>query len=378
MRCLFAGVVATFALVVAGAGRAQACDSTMQQPAVRQLMGALDRVAAVGPVWDDYDPGNHPVVLLAQDRDTTHAVCAAVWRRGREPIVLPVGQRIRLMTALYGLWDGDPPGPHPVVGNGDIAATMTTIPPELERAIRSTGNSRAVVLLAPVRFDELGALGRALAAMHADPVVLGTQLVVHEGYHLHSQIPVWLDQSHRYAWPRWDVQPDRKQLVGRCYGGSPAVEAAVRDETTALLAAWDLLSSERSPSRDSLAREKARSFIALRRARYALVDSMRVGSPTGPESCERAENTMELEEGAPQWIAYETAVRAGVMSLDGAGRSSNENFYTTGVFQLWIMERLLGNERVRELSSRLTRAESPTAPTGSIFAAFEATIGDQR
>jgi hypothetical protein len=187
---------------------------------------------------------------------------------------------------------------------------------------------------------------------------------------LHSQIPTWFDQAHPYAWPRWDRQPDRKELVARCYAGTPAVAAALRDETAALLTAWDGLNGERTPERDSAARESARSFVRLRRARYALADSVRIASPGGSVSCERAENVMELEEGAPQWMAYATAVRAGVMGIEGVGRVNGESFYTTGVFQLWIMERLMAADAFRAVTARITRAESPDAPTGSIFAVF--------
>jgi hypothetical protein len=80
--------------------------------------------------------------------------------------------------------------------------------------------------------------------------------------------------------------------------------------------------------------QRAQRFIDVRRERYKLLDGVTAASPAGPMSCAAAEDLMELEEGAPQWMAYETAVRAGVMKVEEAGRSANDKFYVSGTFQL--------------------------------------------
>src|SRR5207253_808488 len=101
-----------------------------------------------------------------------------------------------MSTPLYGMWNGDRPGSRPTANGRLIQTALISIPAELEKVLRDLGYSRAILLTAPIRFDQLGALGKALAAMHANPTVVATQLAVHESYHLHSQIPVWLDQPH--------------------------------------------------------------------------------------------------------------------------------------------------------------------------------------
>ncbi|NOT10130.1 MAG: hypothetical protein HOP28_18205 [Gemmatimonadales bacterium] len=364
-------------LLLASRLAAQDCTVTMAAPEVRSLAAALDKAAAVGPVWSDYTIANHPVVFVSQTPDTTASVCASVWRFRKPPVVVAMSRRVRFSTPLYGMWNGDSVRRDPSQGNAGIASSLRPIPPELEQVLRGMGEIRVVFLPVPLRFETLGALGRSLQAMKIDPTLMMSQLAVHESYHLHSQIPTWLGQPGRYDWPAWDVQPDRKALVEQCYAGTPAVTDLRRREMEALLAAWDTLMAERSAASDARAIASAKTFISTRRERYALLAAVTIPSPAGPVSCERAEDVMELEEGAPQWMAYVTAVRAGLMQATQVGRASNESFYVTGTFQLWILERLLGNSAMRALTKKITRAARPDGPEGAIFQRFSAIVDDE-
>ena len=321
------------ALLVGIEARAQSCEAMPRRIEVVTLSRALGAASAVGPVWSDFTLADHPVIFLDQPADTAARGCATIWRAGSELRAVALTQRVRLSTPLYGMWNGEPPGPNPNANGTAIAATVSRLPPELEAEMRRLGYSRAIILPVPLRFEALGSLGKALVAMHADPTVMLTQLAVHESYHLHSQIPVWLDQPHQYDWPRWDVQPDRKVLVEQCYA-APGVMTAHRAELAALLSAWDLVADSAQRFDSAAVRSAAQRFIALRHERYRILDSVRVPSPSGPLPCSVAENLMELEEGAPQWMSYDTAVRAGVMQVSQAGRSANDAFYVSGTFQL--------------------------------------------
>ena len=346
----------------------------LRLPEVERLVAALDAAARVGPVWSDYTLANHAVVLLDQRADTLRPACAAIWRAAAPPTTRGLRRRVDLATPLYGMWNGDPVGPRPLPNGPLITKTLSTLPPELEADLRAGGIARAIMLQVPVRFEDIGSLGKALAGMRIDPVSMLTQLAVHESYHLHSQIAVWLDQPHMYSWPSWDVQPDRKKVVDLCYNGSPAIAQTLDAELTALLAAWDL-ARDTVPHSEAGVSRAARRFIELRRRRYMLLDGSTVPSPVGPLPCSTAEDLLELEEGAPQWMAYETAVRAGVMKAEAAGRSSSEKFYVSGTFQLWILNRLLGDTAMRRLTSEITRAPSMTDSKGAIFRVFARHFG---
>ena len=84
---------------------------------------------------------------------------------------------------------------------------------------------------------------------------------------------------------------------------------------------------------------------------------------------------MELEEGAPQWMGYVTALRAGLITVESVGQSASEPFYVSGTLQLWILERLLGAEKMRALTGEITRSTGPSGPNGAIFGRFAAQVG---
>jgi len=350
---------------------AQDCRTAMTAPEVTAFIAGLDATAAVGSVWSDYTIANHPVVVISQPADTLLTPCAAIWRYRKPPVVVALSSRVRYSTPLYGMWNVDSITVPLGTGNSAVAGTLRRLPREAERALLDMGERRAVFLPVPLRLETLGAFGKTLQDMKVDVRTILLQLAVHESYHLHSQIPVWLGQATRYTWPAWDVQPDRQALAQRCYRDTPAVAAAHARELQLLIAAWDSLVRSPAATARSAALARARQFVEARRARYAMVDSIRISSPSGPVSCERAENLMELEEGAPQWMAYATLTAAGLMNEQTAGRSASEAFYVSGTFQLWILQRLLGRDAMRALSREITQASGPDS---LVFARFSAVV----
>jgi hypothetical protein len=372
MRSFLAG---SLAAILAGPsiGLAQAC-ADLDLPEARSLVAALDTMAGVPPVWSDFTIANHPIVLVSQGTDANAAGCAGIWRHRRTLEVVPIDRAVRFSTPLYGMWNGDPVGPRARMKQLPGTSDPPTVPAALERALRAGGDTRAVIIPAILDLDRLGALGSALRQARVDPVNVLAPIAVHESYHLHSQFPAWLDQQGRYDWPAWDIQPDRRAIVARCYGGSDAVRTALKTEMAALEQAW--LSSIEAADDDARARvrEQGRAFVDARWARYAMLDTMRVPSPEGPVSCERAEDVMELQEGATQWIGFATAVRAGVVGERSAGRSQAEAFYVMGPFQLLVMQHLLGDERMGEVTRAITRSQQPSGPDGALFGRFAALV----
>jgi hypothetical protein len=336
-----------------------------------RTLRAFDRVADVAPVWDDYSPARHPVLVLA---DSTHQgrpgspICAAIWRNGKplERFELPV--RPTRSTPLYGMVSTVPVQPHV-----DIAQTgLRPVDPGVAAALRDRGITRVVFLNVPLNFSALGRLGEMLANGGADPVVIHADLAVHESFHLHAQFPTWLSQPATYTWPAWDVQPDRIQLR-RCYDGSPELISAFNAEHQALIAAYDALFGA---TRDSIAALRhARRAVELRAARRVLQDTMRVSQGTERITCGRAEDLMELEEGSVQWIGHATTERAGLTTMAThrgpyAG-SQPERFYQTGPLQWWILQGLLGRDAVHRMTTQLARAPGPDVRSGSVFALFD-------
>lgn len=374
MRSRFVALAAIASFAPAVAAPAQDC-ATFDQPDARRLVAALDTMAAVPPVWGTFTIANHPIVLVSQSTTPEEPACAAIWRHRRPLQVLTVERGVRFSTPLYGMWNGDPVGPNARVRQLPGTGDSPTIPPALERALRGGGDTRVVIIHAILDFDRMGALGDAMRQMRADPVRLLAPIAVHESYHLHSQFPAWLDQPGRYAWPAWDVQPDRRALVAQCYNGSDAIKAALRAEMAALEKAWLSSLTARDDTSRTRVREESRAFIDARHARYALLDTVRIGSPGAPLTCEQAEDVMELQEGVSQWIGFATAVRAGVVAPASAGRQSAEAFYVMGLFQLDILRNLLGNDEMIRISDGVSRSHQSSGREGAVFGRFQALVG---
>jgi hypothetical protein len=367
-------VALSILLLLARPLAAQGCDR-LHGDESRELIAALDRAAAVEPIWDEYTFANHPIVLIAQSRDTLQPSCAAIWRYGKPLEVVPASRGMRMSTPLYALWNVDSIGPRADDGNKGIAGALRRAPRELENALRKSGETRAVMLPSPLYLDSIGNLGRALSTMGVKIVPMLAQLAVHESFHLHSQMPSWLDQRQRDRWPAWDRQPDRRTLVAQCYRAAGSVSDKHKQELDALKRAWQSLWNAPTAQSRATAIAAAREFIAARIERYRLVDSVRIPSPPGADiPCRRAEDIMELEEGAPQWIGHSTLVRAGVMTYASVGVAAGEPFYDSGMLQLWILEQLLGAEGVRRLTGSIARSRSPENPDATIFSLFQATV----
>jgi hypothetical protein len=301
--------------------------------------------------------------------------CARIWRYKRPPQEISLSSGVRLSTPLYAMWNGDAVGKNPNQVNAGITTALRPVPRELEEALRAGGDTRAVIVPVPLRYEDLGNFGKALQSMNVKTTPMLAQIAVHESYHLHSQIPSWLDQPRRYDWPAWDMQPDRRTLVERCYNAAGAVHDTHKKELASLQRAWRLLMGTRDATSDARAIADARAFIAARRERYVLLGGVTVPSPPAvPVSCERAEDVMELEEGAPQWIGYATALNAGLISVAQVGSGGSEAFYASGTWQLWIIERLIGADSMRAVTRDIGRSAQPSGPNGAVFGRFTAIV----
>jgi hypothetical protein len=338
-------------------------------------------VAAVGPLWDDYSLELHALLLIA---DSTHRgrpetpVCAAIWRAGRPLEILELPARPGFSTPLYGMISLDSIGPRAIPNAGALASTMRKVAPGVEAALRARGITRLVVLAVPLDLGRLGSLGEMLKRMKADPALIHADLAVHESFHLHAQFPTWLDQPGTYSWPGWDVQPDRPELRDRCYAGSPAIASALESELAALVAAFDAVSNDSLPRNGAVGLQHARRFVELRAARRRLLDTATVSQNERRISCAYAEDLMELEEGAVQWIGHATTVRAGLTTMAKLRRSyagaQPEAFYRTGPLQLWVLDGLLGSETMRRITASIARSAAWGPPHGGVFAEFEEQI----
>lgn len=358
------------------------CTDARSDPQVIALVAALDRVAAVPPVWDDFKVANHPVLFLLDSTyrgAVTTPVCALVWRSGAALQVLELATRPGLSTPLYGFISLDPTGSRAQPNSEAVVAASRRIGVEDAGRLRAAGVSRAVALPVPLDFAQLGAFGEALRKSGADPILIQVDLAVHEGFHLQVQFPAWMDQPRTHAWPAWDLQPDRREFREKCYAGTSAVAAAFATEVGALLDAFDALYGDPSARDTVTARRHAQRFVTARIERHALLDTTTIKQGDGRIGCGLAEDIIELEEGTAQWIAHATLAGAGLRTLatwrGSYAAAQPDAFYRTGPLQLWVLRALVGTEEVWRLTSALARSVGPEA---GVFAEFAARSAGRR
>ena len=329
-----------------------ACDVFFASPGLQRILGMLDKLATIDAApWLDYRTEQHPVVLLGPDQPAP-PTCALVWR-GHELARLALAEPVEMKTGPFRFWTSDPIGPHAVPAMKGLGELMASAPQDLATALASIGVTRAMML----RIDfEQGPLAKLdLSRYFSSFDVLRFLWVVHETFHLYSQFPVWLDQPARYAWPAWDHQPSRPELVATCYGGKDAPFA--KDERAALFEAYGAVYRRSDRTAACTAVQK---FLAARAARYASLADARVATAETPIGCEQAEAIMELEEGVPSFIANVIALDLGVVSLDqidaGFQQPLAEPFYGHGAFELMVLRRLLDRDALRAATERITKS----------------------
>ncbi|HYR09817.1 MAG TPA: hypothetical protein VEQ60_18730, partial [Longimicrobium sp.] len=329
--------VAVIGTVPRPAEAQRSCSAAFADSLSVRTLRAFERVAAVPPVWDDYTLAHHPLLLLADSAyrgNPGTPVCAGIWRMGAPLEIIQLAARPPFSSPLYGMIDSDSVGSGAIESAAELDVVRRPAPAAVAAQLRARGITRVVALNVPLDFGRLGRLGEMLRSGNADPALMHADLAVHESFHLHSQYPTWLAQSRAYAWPAWDLQPDRAELRERCYAGSPGLARALETELQALVAAFDAVAVDSARRDVSLGLHHARRFVELRRARRALQDTMTVARGGGRISCGLAEDVMELEEGTSMWIGHATTVRAGLTTaaaLRGMYAGQNpEPFYQLG------------------------------------------------
>lgn len=365
---ILSGLVATSATPVHGQA---ACTGAFTDSTSMRTLDALDRLAAVAPVWDTYSIARHPLLLVAdrgEDAGRKDSTCVAVWRAGRGLDVVGVAERPHFSTPLYGMLQA-------VRGVTPIDGPVRPAPEALSRALLARGVERAVVVAVPLRFETLGRLGEMLGKARADPAMIIADIAVHESFHLHVQMPRWWGEFSPYAWPGWDVQPSRDETRRICYSGSAALAAALAEEIDALIAAFDMLAGGQGKAERQRGVEHARRFVALRGQRRSMQDTLTVTQGTSRIRCDRAEDLLELEEGVPQWVGHASREAAGLATLPSlrgsyAG-SQPDQFYRTGPLQLWVMRALVGDQALHAITQSMARAPSPEE---TLFAHFTAAV----
>jgi hypothetical protein len=297
------------------------CQAVWSDEAAREVaQGLASATGSARPVWHGYDLGDGSYVVHAGPSDSGTA-CLGLWRDGRAVAFASLAAEPALLTPLYGYyfapdWHGSP---------DEAIIHRATQPPAIRAWLEGLGVESAVIL--PVNVQDF-------------PIELSAfdklQVAIHEGFHLFVQAPRWYASTG--PWPAWDRQPDRAG-VRACYSATQAAEAAIQEERATLVQLVDHLLDGDSAG----ACRAGATFLARRRARYAMLADVRVARADGtPTGCREAEALMELEEGTADYASWTVLYDLGQTSRERLRRRyqamQNDMYYLTGAMQLHAMQ----------------------------------------
>src|SRR5687767_117074 len=129
------------ALALAVPAHAQStCDRAFSDSTALRDLHAINRVAAIPPIWHGYTLEHHPLLLIA---DTTFhgrpatPVCAAIWRANKPLQIMELAVRPRFSTPLYALINLDSIGPR--ANAATMAGAFPPVDPRVAARLREVG-----------------------------------------------------------------------------------------------------------------------------------------------------------------------------------------------------------------------------------------------
>ncbi len=317
-------------------GDATGCERELASPPFRALLSDLGEARNAPEVWPDYRLADSDLLLEWRGED---ASCVAHWSAGEIVAVA------RASTPV-----ASPMGPFGFVITDRARA------PEAERFGFLTGDVPEPIVAS---LRERGARGALHWVVNTEEVAEGFPtdpatrrgvthyLLHHESAHVHLMFLPMFGQGGPHGRPAWAVQPDKSELVARCYQAEPIRELFARERAAIADAVAAVESSD-----GALVAQHARDFTELRAQRHAVLSEVRVPSQRGTEvSCAEAEAVWELDEGGAEYVALATLSAIGIpLPADQRPseriRSSTDNapYYYTGAGQLLVLRHLLGDQ----------------------------------
>lgn len=174
--------------------------------------------------------------------------------------------------------------------------------------------------------------------------ILRLVFIIHEGFHLHITLPRWIEKDNNILWPKWDIQPNRKNLVFECYESSSEIKNLYKEELSSLIKVFETLYLDKNPLKENI-KKYANDFILKRELRYKLTNDKNLSMiKENIVNCEKAEAIMELEEGIPDFMAQIISSESKIISINQIKdfKESNivEPFYSFGALELLILYKL--------------------------------------
>ena len=314
------------------------CQDVWEDELFVYLHDSLDTIAIENrPSWVEFYPHQEAFLLYATN-STASAHCYFLWADAGEtkeytvlsepPYRPEIGPNISLPYGYLWPWTSSDSSHW-----ASIIDAYGTQPTDLQEWTSSFG----------VQFAPIVSATRSLSDEWYAPFgqtatdIMNLQILVHEGFHVSMQSPSWMQQA-EYSFPEWGTMAISQDLED-CYPNS------IRTEQEHLVEAMSALFDDAN----SDVCTQAKDFVANRTTRWEDLQSIQVSLLSGEsQSCEVAENHMELLEGLADYTSWFYLHNLGLASDTDTytymNAMSNTPYYRTGAIQLYILQHWLGDD----------------------------------
>lgn len=319
------------------------CDFLITSSKVKGLLSSLQSEMQVKESWQNYRLSQNPVVLLELGKNQN---CGILVLNGQIVSTIHSVLNLKLGNNAYGfLKDGKSLGDE----LGDTPASLADL-----------GVTTAL-------FWNLD-----FAWPAEIPAGFQLGLMAHEGFHLFRQ-------GTQNAWPQWPTDRGqfsssaiRKELVQKCYNGTPDITVLADQELQSLVSA-----SRAAVVGDiNGARSSAHNFTQARVSRYKLLKNTEVNlNGNSSISCPDAEASFEFNEGIPDYVFYATSLNSSQIDFETLvsflisqyqPSEFRESYYAFGGLQLLTLSKL-----VPDFVGFQKSLLSSTTPSEGIFSKFQ-------
>lgn len=330
------------------------CEDLWQDDLATYLISSLTEIASSErESWTGFHPKEGSYLLYAPSTDGS-AYCYQLWANGGDTHAYSALSTppTRILEGLD-LGNGQPfPGlpfgylwPWTEADREEmgILASFGEQPSELQAWVSEQGLDSAIIFAGTSETSEEWFSSNGTTNVSNLTVL---QLLLHEGFHVNMQAPSWFN-SPRYDFPSWVIATSPNEANQVCYSGNYSESRWEEQNALVNLTELYFTASDSSPVAFC---ELANDFLAAKNSRREEIgESLEI--PLISDSmvtCAEAENMMELNEGAADYVSwfylYELGIADSTDILDILGASTATPNYQVGSMQLYLLQKITGDD----------------------------------
>ncbi|WP_299364102.1 hypothetical protein [Winogradskyella sp.] len=305
------------------------CDSLWLKPETKAFVEALENTTSNSyNIWRGYNVQDG-IYILNAGINADSLYCLGLWKTGKKVDTLCSRDVPKLLTPLYSYYlNYETP-----IRQDSIFFKTANESPHFDNWMRAHHIESAIYM--PTLFPKFP---------FKIPAKTKAQLAIHEAFHTEVMLKYWY--TGKAKWPKWDHQPDRKNLP-TCYTYNPTVSQLITEEQVALAKMLESLIIRDRKNAIKLGND----FLDIRKRRYAELETVKIDLKTGIYGdCETAEAMMEIEEGLADYASWSIMYEMGIFTKEELIKRYNAKqkakYYLLGSMMMHAMCLMNGDPNV--------------------------------